>query len=76
MVHAGLRGRAQTILAASDLVAARKDQATDNTVWVNLDERRFSPGSKVEFTAGARSPQGEPIPDATIEVEVIRPDGW
>ena len=23
---------------------ARKDQSTDNSVWVNLDERRFSPG--------------------------------
>jgi uncharacterized membrane protein len=54
---------------------ARKDQSTDSSVWVNLDERRFSSGSKVEFTAGARSPQGEPIADAAFEVEVIRPDG-
>jgi uncharacterized membrane protein len=54
---------------------ARKDQSTSNTVWVNLDERRFSPGTRVEFTAGARNPQGEPIADATMEVEVVRPDG-
>ena len=54
---------------------ARKDQSTENTVWVNLDERRFSPGTRVEFTAGARSPQGDPIADAAIEVEVLRPDG-
>jgi uncharacterized membrane protein len=54
---------------------ARKDQSTDNSVWVNLDERRFSPGARIEFTAGARDEHGEPIADATYEVEVLRPDG-
>lgn len=54
---------------------ARKDQSTDNTVWINLDERRFSPSSRVEFTAGARNAHGEPITDASFEIEVIRPDG-
>jgi uncharacterized membrane protein len=54
---------------------ARKDQSTENSVWINLDERRFSPGTRVEFTTGARSPHGEPIEQATYEVEVIRPDG-
>jgi hypothetical protein len=44
-------------------------------VWVNLDERRFSPGGRVEFTTGARNTHGEPIADATYDVEVIRPDG-
>lgn len=54
---------------------ARKDQSTDNTLWIKLDERRYSPGTRVEFATGARNPQGEPIADATFEAEVIRPDG-
>ena len=54
---------------------ARKDQSSESSVWVNLDERRFSPGTKVEFAAGARNEHGEPVADATFEVEVLRPDG-
>ncbi len=54
---------------------ARKDQATDSAVWVALDQRRYGPGGRVEFTAGARGPQGEPLANATFEVEVVRPDG-
>jgi uncharacterized membrane protein len=54
---------------------ARKDQATDDTVWVKLDQRRFAPAARVDFTAGARSPQGEPLEDAQLTAEVILPDG-
>ncbi|HEY4308218.1 MAG TPA: glutamine amidotransferase [Pirellulales bacterium] len=54
---------------------ARKDQSTENSVWVNLDDRRYSPGARVEFTAGARDAHGEPIADATYDVEILRPDG-
>ena len=55
---------------------ARKDQATDGNVWVRLPKRRFAPGSRVEFTVGAQSPSGDPLPDAEFKAEVYRlPDG-
>lgn len=54
---------------------SHKDEASDNSVWVKLDERRFSPGARVEFSAGARGPNGEPIADAQYDAEVVRPDG-
>jgi hypothetical protein len=54
---------------------ARKDQTADETVFVQLEGRRFAPGGRVEFTAGARSPQGEPLEDARIVAEVVSPDG-
>jgi len=59
------------------LWAARKDQAGDGNVWIKLAgaERRFSPRQRVEFTAGALSPQGEAIKDATYEAEITLPDG-
>jgi len=54
---------------------ARKDELTDGDVWVKLANRRFERGSRVEFTAGARSPQGEDLLDAKLTAEVTLPDG-
>jgi len=54
---------------------ARKDQATDGNVWVRLPKRRFAPGSRVEFTVGARSPSGDVLPDAEFTAEIVLPDG-
>jgi len=54
---------------------ARKDETNEGQVWVKLDQRRHAPGSRVEFTAGAKTAEGEPIPDAEFEAEVVRPDG-
>ncbi len=52
---------------------ARK--APDDAVWVQLEQRRFMPGGRVEFTAGAKSPDGQPIGDAAFTAEIVRPDG-
>ena len=52
---------------------ARKDQMAEGTVWVNLENRRFAPGDRVEFNAGAQSPQNEPIKDAEFKVDVVTP---
>jgi uncharacterized membrane protein len=54
---------------------ARKDQVAEGNVWVRLEGRRFAPGDKVEFTAGAQSPGGEPIKDAELTAEVLLPPG-
>jgi uncharacterized membrane protein len=54
---------------------AHKDNQNQNNVWVRFGQRRYSPGSRVEFTAGAETPQGDPALDATLRAEVVRPDG-
>jgi uncharacterized membrane protein len=54
---------------------AHKDQEKHGNVWVRLDNTRFFPGNRVEFTAGAQTPQNEPINDAEFKVEVVKPDG-
>jgi uncharacterized membrane protein len=54
---------------------AHKDETSDGAVWVKLDERRFDRGKRVQFIAGARSPQGEDVTDAKFTAEVLLPDG-
>lgn len=54
---------------------ARKDESTEGKVWIKLDQRRYGPGARVEFTAGAQDAQGEPLDDARFEAEVMLPDG-
>jgi uncharacterized membrane protein len=54
---------------------ARKEQSSEEAVWIKLAERRYSPGSRVEFAVGARTPEGEELPDATLEATVTLPDG-
>lgn len=54
---------------------ARKDESLEGTVWIRLRQRRFSPGQRVEFTAGAQDAQNQPVKDADFTAEVVRPDG-
>ncbi|HEV3006729.1 MAG TPA: hypothetical protein VGX78_19825, partial [Pirellulales bacterium] len=54
---------------------ARKDQSSEGNVWIRFEKRRFRAGSKVEFTLGANSPQGEPLADATFDAEIELPGG-
>jgi len=52
---------------------ARKDETAEGRVWVALDRRRFAPGEKVEFRAGAQAPDGTPLDDALFTAEVLMP---
>lgn len=54
---------------------AKKDEATDGSVWVKFAERRFSPASRVEFTAGALDPDGLAVTGAEFTAKVTLPDG-
>lgn len=54
---------------------ARKDQSDEGAVWIELVQRRYAPGSRVEFTAGAKTAQGEPIADALFTAKVHLPGG-
>ena len=53
---------------------ARKDGLEEHEVWVRLAQRRYHPGARVTFTAGARAPSGDIITDAVFRAEVIAPD--
>jgi hypothetical protein len=54
---------------------AHKDELGDGSVWIKLAERRFGRRQRVEFTAGAQSPQGESLAEARYSAEVLLPDG-
>jgi hypothetical protein len=54
---------------------ARKDELTDGRVWVKLPERRLRRGQRLEFTAGAQSPQGQAVADARYAAEATLADG-
>jgi hypothetical protein len=52
-----------------------REDLEEHDVWIKLDQRRFNPGSRVVFTAGAKDPQGDELPDAEYRVTVTGPDG-
>ncbi|MEZ6115123.1 MAG: glutamine amidotransferase [Pirellulaceae bacterium] len=52
-----------------------KDQATQQDVWINLARRRFRPGEPIEFTAGARGTDGDPIRQAILSAELVDATG-
>ncbi|MBX3425739.1 MAG: hypothetical protein KF688_08675 [Pirellulales bacterium] len=54
---------------------ARKDETEGQRVWVKLDQRRYQPGARVDFTLGAADEKGEPLEGATFDVQAARPDG-
>jgi hypothetical protein len=49
---------------------AKKDQATEGEVWIELAQRRISPGDEVRFTVGARSPEGQSVDEAHFTAEL------
>ena len=54
---------------------ARKDKMQEGNVWIRLAQRRFAPIERADFTVGANGPSGEPIADATFQVELLLPNG-
>lgn len=54
---------------------AKKDESDDEKVWIKLVQRRFSPGAKIEFATGAKSPENATITDARFEASLVSPDG-
>jgi uncharacterized membrane protein len=54
---------------------SRKEMDEDQPVWVRVEPRNFAPGTPVGLTFGARTLEGEPLPDAKFDVEVLKPGG-
>ena len=59
----------------SILWLARRDESQQSDVWVKLAQRRFQPGASVNFTLGARSPEGDVVPEAQFSVTLTGPEG-
>lgn len=53
----------------------RREDLTQNDIWVKLDRRRFPQGMRIAFQAGAKSAAGDVILDATFRAELVAPDG-
>jgi len=53
---------------------AHHENKQEGNVWVKLPRRRYAPGERVEIIVGAQSAQGQPITDATFDVQVFAPD--
>lgn len=54
---------------------AKRDEAERHDVWVQLAQRRFPLGARVNFTAGAKSSTGEVLRGAAFSAELIGPNG-
>jgi len=54
---------------------ARKEQAGENRVWLELGKRRVAMGEGLEVAAGAEDEQGNPILDGEFEATVTAPGG-
>ena len=54
---------------------ARKDADDRRQVGVRLDQRRYQPGSRVDFVVGAADDQGRPLATADFDVQLQLPDG-
>ena len=55
-------------------LVGREDMQQDD-VWIQLDQRRFAPDSRVEFNVGVKSPSGNAITDASVNVDMVSPAG-
>jgi uncharacterized membrane protein len=54
---------------------AKKDESLEGSVGIKLEQRRFAPMQRVDFSVSARDPSGEPLGDAEIQAEIVLPDG-
>lgn len=54
---------------------ARKDQSQEGNVWVNLPQRQFQRGRRVDFTVDVMAATGEMVTDATGNALITKPDG-
>lgn len=54
---------------------ARKDQSLEGNVWVELPQRQFQRGRRVEFSVGVMAATGETVTDGRGEATITLPDG-
>lgn len=74
-VLAGQRDAHQRFWQQAILWLAHKELDTDQPVWVTAEPRNVAPRQRVNLRFGARTAEGQPIPDAQFAVNVTAPDG-
>ena len=70
----GMQGQHKRFWRQSILWLARRDESQQSDVWIKLAQRRFQPGANINFTLGARSPEGDVLTDAQFSVKLVGPD--
>lgn len=53
---------------------AKRSDLERNDVWVELEQRRFSIGQAVKFSAGVHDASGEPVPNVQLSASLVDPD--
>jgi hypothetical protein len=54
---------------------AKKDDTDDQKVWLKLAQRHYPPGARIDFTAGARTMEGESIEGAAFTASLVAANG-
>lgn len=71
----GFKAEHQRFWQQMILWLAHQEFESDQPVWARVEPRNFSPLSKVSLEFGAQTAEGEPIPDANFQVQVLTPSG-
>lgn len=53
----------------------RREDLSQNDVWLRLDQARLAPGGKLPFSTGARGAEGETLVDASFVATLKSPNG-
>jgi hypothetical protein len=54
---------------------AQKEGLSQSALAIRMDRRRYTAGSRGEFSVSARDDAGNPIDDATFDIQMSTPDG-
>ena len=54
---------------------AKKEESSEQSVWLHLVQRRYPPAAKIEFACGAQNTEGEPIAGVTFAATLVSADG-
>ena len=71
----GLQKRHKRFWRQAVLWLARRDDLTRHDVWIEMDQRRFTVGSQVDFTCGVRTAAGDMIRNAAVSATFTDADG-
>jgi uncharacterized membrane protein len=71
----GRQSEHQRFWRQSVLWLASREDLAKHDVWIKLGQRRYNPGSRISFIAGATTPTGEVITDAEFKAEIVSQDG-
>ena len=54
---------------------AQRDTRDANSIWIDLPQRHFRAGTRVQFETGVTNQTGDPVSDAKLVAKLTLPDG-